>query len=453
MASSHHGNAGPSSAHMGSAGAGSVAVQQPPGGQQRASTSSTATAAIGSTPASIMSTSLELNASRMANFKPAKVFSEAVEKGQDITSLTYDSKGDYLLTAAEDDTFNLYSCKKGKLVKKFLSKKYGIDLVKFTHKTDSILHASTREDNIIRFHSLTTNEYISYFRGHESRVTSLQMSPIDDTFMSAATNESVRLWDFRSQRAFGKLYMQGHGVVAYDSSGFVIAIALNERAAIVLHDIKNFEKAPFLTIKIDDTAALSQISYPPRVPIITYLEFAPGDGTTLLVGTAGGVHYLMDAYSGVMRRRLVGQRVGLEPEGLAAVDAHAAAEKEAQEAEAEEKEKEGKGENKSAAEEGGGRAKATPRNKFVPAAGISGSECCFSPDGQFILSGSATGQVFVWQVPTEFREVDNMRNLEPITVLNGHQGPSRCVAFNPAKAMLTTAGRKLAFWLPDLDED
>ncbi|KAE8216561.1 hypothetical protein CF327_g218 [Tilletia walkeri] len=403
-----------------------------------------------STPVSILSTSVTLTARQLAVFKPAKVFSEAVKRGKDITSLAYDAKGDYLLTAAEDDVFNLYSCKKGKLTKTFYSKKYGIDLARFTHKPDCILHASTRGDNSIRFHSLQENKYLSYFRGHESRVTSLQMSPVDDTFMSAAANESVRLWDLKSSKAFGKLRMQGHGVVAYDSSGQVIAIALNERAAIVLYDIKQFEKAPFLTIRIDDSAAISQISYPPRYPTITYIEFAPGAGNTILVGTAGGVHYLIDAFTGALRRRLVGGqggRIGLEPEGLAAVDAYAASEKEAEE----EKGNEGEGDK---TEEGTEEEKkATPRSMFVPGAGISGSECCFTPDGAFIVSGSATGQIFMWQVPTDFREVDNGRNLDPVAVLHGHQGPSRCVAFNPRTAMLASAGRKLAFWLPDLDED
>ncbi|CAD6976258.1 unnamed protein product [Tilletia controversa] len=398
-----------------SAGAAAATATAPTAGTGTAT--GTATAPSASEPLSILSTTLTLTPRRLAVFKPGKVFDEAVKKGKDITSLAFDAKGDYLLTAGEDDVFNLYSCKKGKLTKTFYSKKYGIDLARFTHKPDSILHASTRGDNTIRFHSLTENKYISYFKGHESRVTSLQMSPVDDTFMSAAANESVRLWDLKSSKAFGKLRMQGHGIAAYDSSGQVIAIALNERAAVVLYDIKQFEKAPFLTIRIDDSAALSQISYPPRYPVITYLEFAPGAGSTLLVGTAGGVHYLIDAFSGALRRRLVGGhggRIGLEPEGLAA---------------------------------------ATPRSMFVPGAGISGSECCFTPDGSCIVSGSATGQIFVWQVPADFREVDNGRNLDPVAVLHGHQGPSRCVGFNPRSAMLASAGRKLAFWLPDLDEE
>ncbi|KAK0536421.1 hypothetical protein OC842_002005 [Tilletia horrida] len=448
-----------------SSGSGSAAAPAPPQGSLSANGSSAAG------PTTILSTSIELNARRLNGFKPAKVFADAVTKGQEITSLSFDAKGEWMVSAAEDDFFRLYKCRSGKLEKEFASHKYGVDLARFTHKPDTIIYASTREDNAIRYHSMTDNKYLAYFRGHESRVTSLQMSPVDDTFMSAAANESVRLWDIKSPKAFGKLRIQGHAIVAYDSSGQVIAIALNERAAVVLYDIKNFEKAPFLTIHIDDSAALSQISYPPRYPTITYLEFAPGAGSTLLVGTASGVHYLIDAFEGTLRRRLVGGRIGLEPEGLAAVDAHAVLEKEA--ADQEEKEKEGsastsavggsaaKGEEANGVEggkerlegEAGGKGGPTPRSMFVPSAGISGSECCFTPDGAFILSGSATGQVFVWQVPKEFREVDNGRNLEPVAVLNGHQGPSRCVAFNPRSAMLSTAGRKLAFWLPDLDED
>ncbi|KAK0545046.1 hypothetical protein OC846_005213, partial [Tilletia horrida] len=415
---------------------GGAASAQTPSGTINTNNNSTAS------PSQPLPSSLELTARRLSVFKPAKVFPDAVKRGKEITSLAFDAKGDYLLTSGEDDVFNLYSCKKGKLAKNFYSKKYGIDLAKFTHKPDSILHASTRGDNTIRFHSLTENKYISYFRGHEQRVTALQMSPVDDTFMSAAADESVRLWDLKSSKNFGKLRIQGHAVVAYDSSGQVIAVALNERMAVVLYDIKHFDKGPFLTIRIDDSAALSQISYPPRYPTITYLEFAPGEGKTLLVGTASGVHYVMDAFKGHLLRRLVGQRIGLEPEGLAAVDAPAGAEKEAAE---EEEEEEAQVENAGGGGGGGGgggaeeeanaaAGKSVPRSMFVPSAGISGSECCFSPDGKFILSGSATGQVFIWELPSEWRDVDHGRNLEPVAILNGHQGPSRCVAFNPRTA-------------------
>lgn len=70
----------------------------------------------------------------------------------------------------------------------------------------------------IRYLSLHDNNYVRYFKGHkkkcvlpcsphhssslgEPRVVSLQMSPQDDTFLSGATDDTVRLWDLRTQNA------------------------------------------------------------------------------------------------------------------------------------------------------------------------------------------------------------------------------------------------------------
>jgi COMPASS component SWD2 len=67
--------------------------------------------------------------------KPAKVFKGSVEPGplpsssslgalrgpvqgpRHITGLSFDDRGEFVLTAAEDETFRLYSCKSGKYVR------------------------------------------------------------------------------------------------------------------------------------------------------------------------------------------------------------------------------------------------------------------------------------------------------------------------------------------------
>jgi COMPASS component SWD2 len=64
-----------------------------------------------------------------AKFKPAKIFKGAVEPTppstpvarshqgpRHITAITFDDRGDQVLTAAEDETFRLYNCKTGKQV-------------------------------------------------------------------------------------------------------------------------------------------------------------------------------------------------------------------------------------------------------------------------------------------------------------------------------------------------
>lgn len=210
------------------------------------------------------------------------------------------------------------------------------------------------------------------------------MSPVDDTFLSGAVDDAVRFWDLRSPEAQGQLRVRGHPVVTYDPTGAVFAIALNERNAVLLYDVRKFDCDPFLTITIDDTAALSQISMPPRIPVITSLSFNQS-GQFVLVGTAGDVHYIVDSFSGKLLYRLVGH-VGLE--------------------------------------QASGRGVG-----MVPQAGISGQEACWTPDGRMVLSGSSTGQLCIWALPETTPEATT--TLRPTGLLNGHEGPSRVVAFNP----------------------
>lgn len=100
----------------------------------------------------------------------------------------------------------------------------------------------------------------------------------------------------------GLLNVAGHPCVAYDPSGFVFAVGLNLRSTILLYDLKNFDKQPFLNIQIDDPV-LHARSFPPRVPVLTSLAFS-ADGKWLLVGTGGDLHYIVDAFEGSIVARL-----------------------------------------------------------------------------------------------------------------------------------------------------
>lgn len=76
-------------------------------------------------------------------------------------------------------------------------------------------------------------------------------------------------------------------------------------------------------------------------------------------------------------------------------------------------------------------------NKGIPI------EASFSPDSQFIFSGSTDGRVHVWNADTGYK----------VCVLNAdHPGPVQCVQFNPKYMMLASACTNMAFWLPAIDE-
>jgi COMPASS component SWD2 len=289
-------------------------------------------------------------------------------------------------------------------VKTLYSKKYGVDLPRFTHKNSAIIYASTKEDDTIRYHSLHDNKYLQYFRGHKDRVVSLEMSPVDDGFMSGSLDKTVRLWDLRAPAARGLLALPAPPVVAYDASGLVFAVAVNRYSRIMLYDVANFDKAPFLTITLEDPT-LSAVSYPPRAIYITSLAFS-SNGKYLLVGCSGDAHYIMDSFEGHLLAKLEGH-VGLERRNIN-----------------------------------------TPIG-IEPVKGSSGEEVCWTPDSKYIVGGSLDGRVFIWDVqnlphksgPVELHVPP--KRIKPSTVVDGHPNASRCVRFNPRLAMMCTAGTEL----------
>jgi COMPASS component SWD2 len=141
--------------------------------------------------------------------KPAKVFHDAVERPPQpespglshetqprphlpqITSLSFDDTGERCLTTGEDEGFAIWDMRKGRCVrdpsrylltrrklKNFWSKKYGVGLGRFTHRSGNIVHASTKvvadaraseDTHALRYHSTHDNKYLSYFKGHTAR--------------------------------------------------------------------------------------------------------------------------------------------------------------------------------------------------------------------------------------------------------------------------------------------
>ncbi|EJD49659.1 WD40 repeat-like protein [Auricularia subglabra TFB-10046 SS5] len=374
----------------------------------------------------------------MAKFKPAKIFKQAVDPApapvvtpgraaqapRHITSLSFDDRGETLVTAAEDETFRVYNCKTGKFKNTLFSKKYGVDLIRFTHKSTNVVHASTKEDDAIRYHSLHDNKYIMYFKGHKKKVISLEVSPVDDSFISGSLDRTVRLWDLRTPHARGQLNLPTNPdpIVAYDANGVIFAVAVNAHSMILLYDAATYDKAPFTTMQVFDPT-LPKISFPPRPFIMTSLHFSP-DQKFLLVGTSSDAHYIMDAFEGVLLAKLTGH-VGLE------------------------------------------RGKSSNSPGVAPARGISGEEVHWTPDSKFVVGGSHVGKLMVWDIEawrsrllhrsgevSKNKGNSNWKVPEPIHILpsasvDGHTGPSRCIRFNTRHAMLATAGAELAFWLPD----
>lgn len=135
------------------------------------------------------------------SFKVAKVFRENSDK---INSIDFSPNGETLISCSEDDQIVIYDCEKGTQERTVNSKKYGVDLIHFTHAKNTAIHSSTKIDDTIRYLSLHDNKYIRYFPGHTKKVVSLCLSPIEDTFLSGSLDKTLRLWDLRSPNCQGE---------------------------------------------------------------------------------------------------------------------------------------------------------------------------------------------------------------------------------------------------------
>ena len=250
----------------------------------------------------------------------------------------------------------------------------------------------------IRYLSTHDNQYIRYFKGHEATVTSLSLSPASDSFLSCSTDNTVKMWSLSTPNATGTLLLQHPYLSAYDPSATVLAVASPGTSSVLLYDVRNYDKAPFATFDM----LPSETRFMPHSigRGWTKLEFS-NDGKSILVGSAGNGHYVLDAFSGDLRafcERQTGPTGRLAP---------------------------------------GSR----PHDRGVQGQG----DVCFSPDGRYVIGGAGQDKLCVWDV---YAEAGPERRLAP-----AHELPSKggcaVVEFNPRLNLCVTADKELTFWVPE----
>lgn len=245
-----------------------------------------------------VSNGLLLNNEMFSKFQVAKAF-----PATNNNSLDFDDSGSFLLTSSNDETLAVYDAKLGKLKNTAYSKKYGCNLAKFTHKSTAIIYASTKEDDAIRYLSIYDNKYLRYYKGHTARVTSLKMSPQDDTFLSSSLDETVRLWDLRTPNCQGLMTTvvgMGPSVVGFDQGGLVFGVGMQSRL-LRLYDLKNYENGPFASFDIAKVINWNKPFYPQW----SNIRFS-NDGNNILISTKMDVIFLIDAFDGSLKHTLKG---------------------------------------------------------------------------------------------------------------------------------------------------
>lgn len=327
-------------------------------------------------------------------FKPSKLFNYHKDRKQ-ITSIDFDDTGEYCITSAEDESIQLYDVKLGKHSKTLQSKKYGASLVRFTHHATNCIYASTKEDDTIRYLSLHDNKYIRYFKGHKATVDALEVSPLNDVFLSASSDNSVRLWDLKSSTCQGFLRTVAPSFLAFDPTAVLFSIGSEVASEVALYDVRNFDKQPFSTFKIPRS------SRPGPPAGWNKIEFS-NTGKLIVIGTEGDTHYLLDSFTGDLKAKLVGHTSFTNFKNL----------------------------------DGSTRKRAS-------------GHISFTADGRFVLAGSPDNRVFIWDTSKINELPENDLSLYPIKALDS-QSPTSLLAFNPCFMLMATADVALTFWLPDL---
>lgn len=338
-------------------------------------------------------------------------------QGASVTSLDFNDSGQYLISAGVDRSIQLYDVHKGTHNKDIQSQKYGAHCAKFAHHELDCLYASTPEegldvDHSVRHLALSTKTYLRYFKGHKDQVTSLEVNPVSETFLSSSIDRTVKLWDFRSTGASGSLDVGQPSVVAYDPQGIVFAVGTwpdpslvsSRPARISFYDLSNYDKAPFLTAEV------------PIIPGATWnkIEFS-NNGKLVLASTDTHEHYVLDAFSGQLLTTLI-------------VDVSRSS-------------KEYHGDYMSF---------------DYPSTGLA----CFSPDGKFVIAGNTKGKLCTFDLTSikcteggvhQISPEDNSKRLLPFKQVDGF-GLAKVVLFNPKLLTVATADTSVVLWGPNAEE-
>ncbi|KAK9838523.1 hypothetical protein WJX81_005062 [Elliptochloris bilobata] len=272
------------------------------------------------------------------SFGIGRVFKETHER---INAIDFHRRTDLLVTSGDDDAIRLYNMHSGVMEKTSYSRKYGAAHVCFTHHEAAVIYASSKgTDHSLRYLAIHDNRYLRYFQGHTARVTTLCMSPRSDMFISAAQDNTLRLWDLRTTVCQGLLTgVDGPGgqglatqpCAAIDAQGQVFAVGLHS-GVIKLYDPKNYTSGPFHTFMVP-----AEANNPTPFGMV---RFSP-DQTMLAAVVEGRIHVL-DGFHGP---HLFTLDTGVPPGGTAL-------------------------------------------------------EMCFSPDSQYLLSGCEDCLIRAWRVKT-----------------------------------------------------
>ncbi|KAF0700430.1 Aste57867_9055 [Aphanomyces stellatus] len=308
-----------------------------------------------------------------------------------LSSIDFHRTGNFCAVARNDGVISSINCTSGTLSKTILSKRYGCDIVRFSHHADCLLWSSQNDanDHAIRYHSLYDNKFLRYFSGHTKKVTSLMMHPTADEFLTASLDGSFRLWDLRSPDATGHLACGENKPIisaAYDSDGLVFGVYSGD-SLVRMYDARNFTEGPFAKFSLHEESISSALrpllqsrQFKGSSVDVHAIQFSP-DQQHILLNTTAGVLIQLDAFEGKLTR-LFASHSNLSGMKLGAV---------------------------------------------------------YSPDGGYIAAGGDDGNICMYNANTGAVVSGAMK---------GHLGPVFDLQWNPQRHMLGSVHANTLLWIP-----
>lgn len=185
------------------------------------------------------------------SMSPSRVFKAGIggplnEASAHIRDITFHASGNIVATGNEKGQINLYDAHKGERLVTVQNTAYGVSQLRFTHHEHTLLHATPRKKNSVWYLSVRENKYLRRFEGHEKSISSVQVSPAHDEFISASEDGHFKIWDYRANKCShgGKLNVGGRTVVAYNKNGNIFIVAGSD-GIVKFWDRASLGNAPF----------------------------------------------------------------------------------------------------------------------------------------------------------------------------------------------------------------
>jgi COMPASS component SWD2 len=203
-----------------------------------------------------------------------------------VVLFTIPTLGRFLVSASDDDSVAIYDCEQGTRSKLLFARKYGVENLNFVHSGNYSAICSSRNDFdfSLRYWDLYENKYIRFFKGHVGAVTSVDVHPYEDLFLSSSVDRTSLLWDLRKEKPVGRIHSRSPGCSAFDNQGLVFAVCAGD-SKVHLYDSRNFEKGEFTFFNFNFN--------------LNKIKFSPC-GKYLLVTTDTGKMYTVDSFKGTI---------------------------------------------------------------------------------------------------------------------------------------------------------